>query len=36
MASVMKVMAGLEVSGCHHNERPRPRGPQGRSHGAYT
>jgi hypothetical protein len=30
MASIMKVIVGLEGSRCHHNERP-----QGRSRGAY-
>jgi hypothetical protein len=36
MASMMKVIVGLKGSRCHHNERPRPRGPRGRSRGAYT
>ena len=36
MASVMKVIVGSEGSRCHHDERPRPRGPQGKSHGACT
>jgi len=36
MASVMKVIVGLEESRCHHNERPRPQGFWGRSYEAYT
>jgi len=36
MASVMKVIVGSEGSRCHYNEGPRPRGPRGRSHEAYT
>jgi hypothetical protein len=36
MASVMKVIVGLEGSRCHHAKRPRPQGPQGRSHEACT
>jgi hypothetical protein len=35
MASIMKVIVGLEGSRCHHNKRPRPQGPWGRSRGAY-
>jgi hypothetical protein len=35
MASVMKVIVGLEGSRCHHDGRPRPRGPWGKSCGAY-
>jgi hypothetical protein len=35
MASMMKVIVGSEGSRCHHDERPRPRGPRGRLHGAY-
>jgi hypothetical protein len=35
MASMMKVIVGSEGSRCHHDERPRLRGPRGRSHGAY-
>jgi hypothetical protein len=36
MASMMKVIVGSEGSRCHHDGRPRPRGPWGRSCGAYT
>jgi hypothetical protein len=36
MASVMKIIVGLEGSRCYHNEGPRPWGPRGRSHEAYT
>jgi len=36
IASMMKVIVGSEGSRCHHEERPRPRGPQGRLRGAYT
>jgi hypothetical protein len=36
MASMMKVIVGSEGSRCHHDERPRPQGPQGKSHGACT
>jgi hypothetical protein len=36
MASVMKVIVGSEGSRCHHDGRPRPQSPQGRSRGAYT
>jgi hypothetical protein len=36
MASVMKVMVGSEGSRCHHDERPRPRGPRGKLRGACT
>jgi hypothetical protein len=36
MASMMKVIVGSEGSRCHRGGRPRPRGPQGKSHGAYT
>ena len=35
MASVMKVIVGSEGSRCHYDERPRPWGSWGRSHGAY-
>ena len=35
MASVMKVIVGLEGSRCCHDERPRPQGPQGKSCVAY-
>jgi len=34
MASMIKVIVGLEGSRCHHNGGPRPWGPQGKSHGA--
>jgi hypothetical protein len=36
MASMMKVIVGLEGSRCHHDKRPRPQGSWGRSRGAYT
>jgi hypothetical protein len=36
MASMMKVIVGSEGSRCHHDERPRPRGPWGKSRGACT
>jgi hypothetical protein len=36
MASMMKVIVGSEGSRCHQNERLRPRGPRGKSHGACT
>jgi len=36
MASMMKVVVGLEGSRCHHGGRPRPRGPRGKSRGACT
>jgi hypothetical protein len=36
MASMMKVIVGLEGSRCHHDERPRPQGPRGKSRGACT
>ena len=36
MASMMKVIVGSEGSRCHHDERSRPRGSQGKSRGAYT
>jgi len=34
MASMMKVIVGSEGSRCHHDERPRPRGPRAKLHGA--
>jgi hypothetical protein len=34
MTSVMKVIVGSEGSRCHHDGRPRPWGPWGKSHGA--
>jgi len=34
IASVMKVVVGLEGSRCHHDGRPRPWGSQGRSYEA--
>ena len=36
MASVMKVIVGLEGSRCHHDRRPRPQGSRGKSRGACT
>ena len=36
MASMMKVIVGSEGSRCHHDERPRLRGSQGKSREAYT
>jgi hypothetical protein len=36
MASMMKVIVGSEGSRCHHDERPRPQGPWGKSHEACT
>ena len=36
MASMMKVIVGSEGSRCHHDGRPRPRGPRGKSREAYT
>jgi len=36
MASMMKVIVGSEGSRCHHEGRPRPRGPRGKSREAYT
>jgi hypothetical protein len=33
---MMKVIVGSEGSRCHLDGRPRPRGPRGRSCGAYT
>jgi hypothetical protein len=36
MASMMKVMVGSEGSRCHHDERPRSRGPRGKLRGACT
>jgi hypothetical protein len=35
MASMMKVIVGLEGSRCHLDGRPRPQGPRGRSREAY-
>jgi hypothetical protein len=36
MASMMKVIVGSEGSRCHHDGRPRPRSPRGKSCGACT
>jgi len=36
MASMIKVIVGSEGSRCHHNKRPKPRDPWGRSRRACT